>query len=487
MNLTPRTKFVNDVVAKLPNINVTVNKEFKEGKADPASPQLKRKRKSPPSKSPVSKLVHGSPPSKVSHHGGSPDIRRKILVKTVQEKLAKVPMMKEVTRDTTIDIVDTSVEDDSVSLEEHADKSIMVEADLSVVETFGASSKDLGDNSGIELSSTSSKPTAKVSEIADDGSIKESAFQTSASVSSSTPQKPHSTAATVQMKWKSVERSKRKVRIYFIESHGDSEAFKVVHRAAENTTIPVCINGKKPFTIIPGVEYGLEMEEVGEALNNQNDEEELRIIRNEKYLLDSFCCDTGYLSDEELNETPSTSKVVSKVKQQRRAANIKEKRKFEKLAEPQVLGPFWWAGKSGCKKEMKKWQGIVFSDAPIKTGFTTATPDDHAAECGPAGTDETLAQKLAPSNEKCPDATIKVNANLVITDSDMKEDYNSKYAIKYLVKFLAEKMGSVIQGQGDGVSRPLESSTPMIKKSSVKVTQVQCTFLTVRMVLFLHF
>ena len=159
------------------------------------------------------------------------------------------------------------------------------------------------------------------------------------------------------------------------------------------------------------------------------------------------------------------------------------------MTEPQVLGPFWWAGKSGCKKEMKKWQGMVFSDMPIKTGFTTATPDDHAAECGPAGTDETLAQKLAPSNEKCPDATIKVNANPVITDSDAKEDYNSKYAIKYLVKFLAEKkMGSVIQGQGDGVSRPLESSTPMIKKSSAKVTQVKCTyFLTVRMVLFLHF
>ena len=480
MNLTPRTKLVNDVVAKLPNINITVNKEHKVDKADPASPQLKRKRKSPPSKSPGSKLIHGSPPSKVSHHGGSPDIRRKILVKSVQEKLAKVPMMEAI-RDATIDIVDTSLEDDSVSLEEHADKSIMVEADLSVVETFGASSKDLGDNSGIELSSTSSKPTAKVSEIADDGSIKESAFQTSASVSSSTPQKPHSTAATVQMKWKSVERSKRKVRIYFIESHGDSEAFKVVHRAAENTTIPVCINGKKPFTIIPGVEYGLEMEEVGEALNNQNDEEELRIIRNEKYLLDSFCCDTGYLSDEELNETPSTNKVVSKVKQQRRAANIKEKRKFEKLTEPQVLGPFWWAGKSGCKKEMKKWQGIVFSDVPIKTGFTTATPDDNAADCESVETDENLAQKLSPFNEKgqLEDATNKVNPNPVITDPSEKEDYNSKYAIKYLVKFLAEKkMGSVVQGQGDGVSRPLESSTPMIKKSCIKVTQVKLGWMT---------
>ena len=189
MNLTPRTKFVNDVVAKLPNINVTVNKEFKEGKADPASPQLKRKRKSPPSKSPVSKLVHGSPPSKVSHHGhgGSPDIRRKILVKTVQEKLAKVPMMKEVTRDTTIDIVDTSVEDDSVSLEEHADKSIMVEADMSVVEIFGASSKDSGDKSGIEVSPTSLKPA-----VDGDGSIKESALHTSSSdsVASLTPLKP---------------------------------------------------------------------------------------------------------------------------------------------------------------------------------------------------------------------------------------------------------------------------------------------------------
>ena len=473
MNLTPRTKLVNDVVAKLPNINITVNKEHKEGKADPASPQLKRKRKSPPSKSPGSKLIHGSPPSKVSHHGGSPDIRRKILVKTVQEKLAKVPMMKELPRDSTIDIVDTSVEDDSVSLEEHADKSIMVEADMSVAEIFGASSKDLDDNSGKEVSS--SKPTAKVPAFDDDGdgSIKESSFQTSSSVSSSTPAKPHSTAATVQIKWKSVERSKRKVRIYFIESHGDSEAFKVVHRAAENTTIPACINGKKPFTIIPGVDYGLEMEEVGEALNNQNDEEELRIIRNEKYLLDSFCCDTGYLSDEELNETPSTNKVVSKVKQQRRAANIKEKRKFEKLTEPQGLGPFWWAGKSGCKKEMKKWQGMVFSDVPIKTGFTTATPDDNAAACESVEIDENIVQKLAPSNEKDQDATNKVNPNPVITNPSEREDYNSKYAIKYLVKFLAEKkMGSVVQGQGDGVSRPLESSTPMIKKPCIKVTQV---------------
>ena len=129
---------------------------------------------------------------------------------------------------------------------------------------------------------------------------------------------------------------------------------------------------------------------------------------------------------------------------------------------------------------MKKWQGMVFSDVPIKTGFTTATPDDDAAACVSVEIDENIVQKLAPSNEKDQDATNKVNPNPVITDPSEREDYNSKYAIKYLVKFLAEKkMGSVVQGQGDGVSRPLESSTPMIKKSCINVTQVTLTcFLT---------
>ena len=87
--------------------------------------------------------------------------------------------------------------------------------------------------------------------------------------------------------------------------------------------------------------------------------------------MDSFCCETGYLSDEELNETPSVNKVVSKVKQQRRANNIKEKRNFVNLGEPMILGPFWWTGKGGCKKELKKWQPFVLSSAgPINTSFT---------------------------------------------------------------------------------------------------------------------
>lgn len=259
-----------------------------------------------------------------------------------------------------------------------------------------------------------------------------------------------------------VKRTGRKARIYNIEAANETEAFRAIHKAEDNLKVPTCINGRKPFTKVPGIDYCLYDAEEGdgEVLEDRNDEEELKIIRNEKYLMDSFCCETGYLSDEELNETPSVNKVVSKVKQQRRANNIKEKRNFVNLVEPMILGPFWWTGKGGCKKELKKWQPFVLSSAgPINTSFTAQVHEEQF-DC------EDPVLSVCPPTSSQNEKSVAPPNGPVIEDGD----YNVKYRTKYLVKFLIRRRMS--ESQSLHQEPMMTSSTPMIKKPSVAVTQV---------------
>ena len=269
------------------------------------------------------------------------------------------------------------------------------------------------------------------------------------------------TKKEAEVKMIEVKRTGRKARIYNIEAANETEAFRAIHKAEDNLKVPTCINGRKPFAKVPGIDYCLYDAEEGdgEVLEDRNDEEELKIIRNEKYLMDSFCCETGYLSDEELNETPSVNKVVSKVKQQRRANNIKEKRNFVNLGEPMILGPFWWTGKGGCKKELKKWQPFVLSSAgPINTSFTAQVPEEQS-DCD-------LVLSVCPPTSLQNEKSVAPPNGPVIKDVD----YNEKYRTKYLVKFLIHRKMS--ERQSLHQEPMMTSSTPMIKKPSVAVTQV---------------
>ena len=261
--------------------------------------------------------------------------------------------------------------------------------------------------------------------------------------------------------WVKVLRTKRKSRLYRIEATGEEEGFEAVHRAADHTKVPVSINGRRPFKVIPGVEYGLVLGEEVAGGDELAEEKEIKMIENENYLLDSFVCDVGYLSDDELNETPCRDKVESKVKRLRRANNIKEKRKLELLTEPQVIGPFWVKGGRGCKKELKKWQTMVLSSLPISTSFSRPVPEYISrTEMESASLPTTLRQESEA-------VTVTVTAQVEAVRPDVRsvkivggreEDYEKKYHIKYLVR-------SLVQGRMR-VASPQDCFTPRVTQVS---------------------
>ena len=458
--MSPRTQLIHDVVAKHPHISISKSCGILPV-VGPGSPTLKRKRSSSTS---------------------SPDIRRKVLERTVEAKFTSSVMIQEHL------IMDHILDRSSCSLEEiNVSDECFEEEERSIIDLVDNSVLDLVDESIERAEASSAKETDSSPKTVKNSPKKDvdSRKQTSSSLGSAIPETL--TKSPKEMKDLSKQdqrveatrkRSKRKTRIYFIEAKSEDDGFKAVYKAGEKLVIPLCVNGRKPFSIVPGIDYSLEVdaEEVGEALA-ENDDKELKLIQNENYLLDSFCCDTGYLSDEELNETPNPNRIVSRVKQQRRANNIKDKRKFETLSDPQILGPFWWTGKGGCKKEIKKWQPMVFSDSPISTGFTTSNFDDELNVKDSGGEpDKDLFSK--PQRIEQPHDTLKsltsslTSALSTASTEDVAVDHNEKYSVKYFVKYLVEK---TMRSDPRPEYTPVESSTPMStpsKKSNLKVTQV---------------
>jgi len=253
-----------------------------------------------------------------------------------------------------------------------------------------------------------------------------------------------------------VKRTKRLVRLFKFCSNSEEEKdeFQLI-KALNNQTVPRVINGRKPFVVVPGIDYGLEAGE--DVMDTEEDQIEVRLARNEKYEMDSFVCDTGYLSDEEMVETPTVDKVVAKVKQQRRANNIKSKLKFEKLTEPEVLGCNWRGGKGGKKFNMRKWQAIVFTPSPIPTSFTKPIKvnngDSHEQPRIVAC--QVAVKSGHPPHQPTSPPDLKVDALVMSMD-----DYCKKYRIKYLVKNIVSKMV-------DGTAQaPSYCSTPVPSRGS---------------------
>ena len=472
--LSPRTLFLQDVVAKLPS-SVTIKKSEQE-KRSSGSPALKRKRLSSSSSS-----LH------------STDIRKKVLERSMDQKITS--MLKSSSADLSsqtkttiqdfsiIEIEDYDIED-SFSLEEKDSHSEIKERgpgskDQPIVITSRSPSCSPARRIQDDFEEENSKPlelTPAAPPLPDTPKTRKPSKSPSSSSLRSQP------TSITNVEWIEVLRSKRKVRFYLIQAAGEDEGLKEVQRWSDKTKIPSCINGRKPFTIVPGIDYGHDEEVVGEDLDAKKDEEELKLIRNEQYLLDSFCCDAGYLSDEELNETPSANKVVSKVKQQRRANNIKEKRKFEKLSEPVIIGPYWQPGKGGCKKELWPWKPMVFSASPIPTGFNTVVITDQDDDVDDANddvfaqeeTDPVLQLQKPSSSAPASDPPSNNTGGHVETTT---KNYDEKYAVKYFIKHLVQtrmRLGQRINNVPD----PLLSSTPMIKKPGVSVTKVSVDIIT---------
>ena len=398
-------------------------------------PKLSEETKSPLSM-PRSTQLSGSPPLKRQRtsSSNSPDMRRKLLGKTLEQNLEKKLESKKY--DSSIASRDVF----SVSLDEIDETNHVVEESKSMC--YKDPSEE---DEEVEKKSPTLSP---------------SATQKTTNCNSLKPETEEVASTTVQ--WLQVSRTRRKARFYKIEAtDDDEEGFTAVHKSSDHTKIPVGLNGKKPFMVVPGIEYGLGYEageDCADGLAEENDEKEIKLIKNEKYSLDSFVCDVGYLSDDELNETPSLDPVEKKVRRVRRANNIKEKKKIEMLAEPEVCGPFWWKGTRGCKKEVKKWQTILLSTLPIPTTFSSPLPSVLLEEDVATDQEVTDAAPVPVASD------VKVAPAAPVVERQVEvEDYETKYHIKYLVKSLVQsRMG----GQRSVVSPPglQVCSTPMVRR-----------------------
>jgi len=358
----------------------------------------------------------------------SPDIRREILVKQVKKKLSsgvKITLVHS-DKENDIDKLDNSVEiiteindNDSLTLEErNDDKSMRTEKECSrgvVLEDkkVGEEELNVANNPTVEVktSDSSKSVTAKITK-----------------------------EKKIEIQWTSVKRNKRKTRYFkFASSVKDGKDEVTLEKAIDNQKVPRVINGRRPYIVVPGVDYDLEEGE-GVIMDTEEDEIEIRLARNEKYEMDSFVCDTGYLSEDEMMETPSADKVINKVKQQKRANNIKTKLKFEKMGEPEVIGCLWWSGRGGQKLKMKKWQAITCTNTPIATSFTVPVPKDQG-----------IPVPTPPKPSPTPVQSLPQPPPILSADLD----YMTKYHIKYFVKNVVQK--AMIRGVGD----PYNCSTPM--------------------------
>jgi len=329
-------------------------------------------------------VSNGSPQS-------SPDMRKNLLVKKVHQKLhGEIPC--NISLDDSVQIVMDSNDNESHAIVKHLDVS-------SSGPNVNVSNLDLK----LDLSTANNQ-----SEVA-------------------VEKKP--------VEFVLVKRTRRSVRFFKFCSNNEEEKdeFQLI-KALNNQTVPLVINGRKPFAIVPGIDYGLEVGE--DVMDTEEDQVEVRLARNEKYEMDSFVCDAGYLSDEEMMETPTMDKVVAKVKQQRRANNIKSKLKFEKLTEPEVLGCNWRGGKGGNKINLRKWQAIVFYPSPIPTSFTNPiimNDGDSPVQSRIVACQVAVNSGHSPQEPaSLPD--IKVDAPVMTLD-----DYCKKYRMKYLVKNIVSK------------------------------------------------
>ena len=216
-----------------------------------------------------------------------------------------------------------------------------------------------------------------------------------------------------------VKRCKRKVRVYMFDDHDEEEV--VIRRAEKVERVPALLGrrpGTRPFIILPGVKYD---DVDGEALNDLEDQKEALKARNEKYLIDSFVFVDGYLSDEEMMETPTSNKVVCKVKQKRKAKTMGNTLFREQLASPEILGPVWDVDKN--TKPMKPWKAIVFCQIPILTSYSSTTNRDPGIPEAEKKSGCVEDQKVSEGPKTCKEMSLK---------------YRVKYWVRQLVQDLTK-------------------------------------------------
>ena len=119
----------------------------------------------------------------------------------------------------------------------------------------------------------------------------------------------------VEIEWRPVTRDRRKTKLYsFCDVFGGPAQVEVVGLAAAQR-VPVAAGARRPHVLVPGVDYGLG-EGTGLAVTEE-ERAEIALASLETYALDSFVCDTGHLSEDEMAETPGQGKRMRKARRRR--------------------------------------------------------------------------------------------------------------------------------------------------------------------------
>ena len=105
------------------------------------------------------------------------------------------------------------------------------------------------------------------------------------------------------------------------ESEGQQDnLFRFILRSS--LQVPRVLGARRPTLVVPGLEYGLGEGE-GVMLETDAEKREIHLANMENYALNSFVCDTGYLSEEEMVETPCVNRAVTRIKQKRKVKKVK--------------------------------------------------------------------------------------------------------------------------------------------------------------------
>jgi len=135
--------------------------------------------------------------------------------------------------------------------------------------------------------------------------------------------------------------------------------------------------GRRPFCIVPGLDYDLEdgiiveEEDLEESPAKPGD---LKFrSRKESYLVNSFVCENGYLSEDEVMSTPVADWKTKRdkiVKNKKDSEKKRWKLKIKSQNCPELINNTTSKSSKSTKMKMKKYQAIKFTAHSIQTGLS---------------------------------------------------------------------------------------------------------------------
>jgi len=133
-------------------------------------------------------------------------------------------------------------------------------------------------------------------------------------------------------------------------------------------------SGRRPFCIVPGLDYGLDDSIIvgDEDLGASPPAAKYR-SRKESYLVNSFVCENGYLSEDEMMSTPVSDWKTKRdkiVKNKKDSEKKRWKLKIKGKNNPELINNTSAKSSKSTKLKLKKYQAVIFATHSIQTGLS---------------------------------------------------------------------------------------------------------------------